>query len=111
MEITCIIFLIALLRGIASAIRNRRPATITLTTTTPEPLCANCAYAHIAHGFYERQKLIACTFGGSVRTLKFAVSSCTFYLNRAAIPQMVAVTGFARPPETELVQIAAKADG
>ena len=110
MEITSIILLIAFIRGIASAVRNRRPVINTLTSTAPESLCATCAYAHIALGFDERHKLIACTFGGSVRTLKFAVSTCTFYFNRAAIPQMVAVTGFARSCETELVPIAAKAE-
>ena len=95
MEITYIIFIIALVRGIASAVRNSRPTITTLTNTASDSLCTSCAYAHIAHGFSDRQKLIACTFGGSVRPLKFAVSDCTFYFNRTAIPQSVCIIGFA----------------
>lgn len=103
-----VIILIAIIRVIVSAVRNRKPAITTLTGSTTEVLCGSCAYAYIAHGFRERDKLIACTFGGSVRPLKFAVSTCTFYFNRAAIPQAVHIIGFAQEEETAEVLIAAK---
>ncbi|MGZ4787640.1 MAG: hypothetical protein ACXVZX_03915, partial [Terriglobales bacterium] len=50
------------------------------------------------------------TFGGSVRPLKFVVSTCTFYFNRAAIPQAVRVAGFAQAGAAPDVFIAAKAN-
>jgi hypothetical protein len=95
MEITCLIFLVALIRGLLSAIRNRQPAITTLTSNSSQSLCSTCAYAHIAHGFDDRRKLIACTYAGSVRPLKFAVSACTLYCNRNVTAQEVRVVGFA----------------
>ena len=110
MEITAIIFVLALIRGVAAAL-NRKPAITTLTGNTPQSLCATCAYAHIAHGMTDRQKLIACTFGGTARQLKFAVSSCTLYLFRGATEQTVQVVGFggfAQEAEAASALIAAK---
>ena len=108
MEIIYIIALIATIRAIVAVVRKRQPAITTLNGNTPQSLCSTCAYAHIALGFNEREKLIACTFGGSVRPLKFAVSACTFYFNRAAIPQAVHIAGFAQAGEGPDVLIAAK---
>lgn len=95
MEIAYIIFLIAVIRGIASAISNSRAAITTITNSAPESLCGTCAYAHVARGYRERDKLIACTHGGTARPLKFAVSHCTLYCNRSAGTRLVRVTGFA----------------
>ena len=95
MEITYIIALVAIGRAIASAIRNRQPAINTLVSVKPESLCTSCVYAHLAQGYRERDKLIACTFGGTARPLKFAVSNCTLYCNRNAGTQVVRVIGFA----------------
>ena len=110
MEITYIFFLAAIFRTIVNAVNHRRPAITTLFDRTPQSLCSTCAYAHIAHGFDDRQKLMACTYGGSVRPLKFAVSECTLFCNRNANSQTVRITGFARPGELAIELIAANAD-
>jgi hypothetical protein len=109
MEIGYIIFLIALIRGVASAFGNRRPAITTIANSVPESLCVTCAYAHIACGYRERDKLIACTFGGSPRPLKFAVSNCTLYCSRNSGTQLVRVAGFAECIDTSVAPaVAAK---
>jgi len=108
MEITYIIFLIALIRGIASALNKCQPAISTLTGNACEPLCATCAYALIVRGYGEREKLTACTYGGSVRPLKFAVSECTLYSNRNATSQVVRIAGFAESAEIANEFMAAK---
>ena len=95
MEIIYIIGFIALIRLIIAQIQKHRNAIETLASQQAQSLCIACAYAHIAHGFTDRQKLIACTYGGSVRTLKFAVSNCTLFCNRNAGTQIVRVIGFA----------------
>lgn len=110
METTYIIFLIALIRGLAGALNKRQPAITTLTGNPREPLCATCAYALIARGYGEREKLTACTYGGSVRPLKFAVLECTLYCNRNSNPQTVRIAGFAQSAEVALELIAAQAD-
>ena len=98
MEIFTLIVVIGIIRAIVSAIREQTPVITTLTSAR-EPLCNTCAYAHIARGYRDRQKLIACTFGGTVRPLKFVVSDCTLYCNRNPGIRLVRVTGFA---ETQL---------
>jgi hypothetical protein len=95
MEITALIIVIALVRAIVSLFAAKRPVVMTLATSAPESLCDACAYAHIARGFRERDRMVACMFAGSVRPLKFAVSECTMFYPRTAEAQMVRVIGFA----------------
>ena len=108
MEIPCLILSSALIRVLFGAVRNRQPATNTLTSNTPQSLCSTCAYAHIAHGFDDRRKLTACTYGGSVRPLKFVVSECTLYCNRNAGSPTVRIAGFAQSQDAQTPLIAAK---
>ena len=109
MEIASIIFLIALIRGFATALGKRRAATTAITNSEPDSLCASCAYAHVARGYRERDKLVACTFGGTVRPLQFAVSNCTSYCNRNAGARQVRVAGFAESVDGALAPtVAAK---
>jgi hypothetical protein len=108
MKITYVMVLVAIVRALVSAERIRQPAITTLISNTPQSLCSSCAYAHIAHGYGEREKLIACTYGGLVRPLKFAVSKCTLYCNRNAGSQIVRIAGFAQLQDAQRPLIAAK---
>jgi len=108
MEFFYVIGFIAFIRVVIAQVEKRQAAITTLAAQHAQSACMTCAYAHIAHGFSQRQKLIACTFGGSVRKLKFAVSACTFYFNREAIPHTVRVVGFAEQTESPEAVIAAK---
>ena len=57
-------------------------------------LCNTCIHAHVAYGFGQR-KLIRCTYAWASREIRFAVSNCTMYCNRAVATRIVRVTGFA----------------
>ncbi len=95
MEIVYCIGFITFILVIVKRIERRRKISGALADQQAHALCTACAYAHIAIGFTDRQKLIACTYGGSVRTLKFAVSNCTLFCHRNAGAQIVRVIGFA----------------
>lgn len=77
--------------------REREPVTI---GRRPETLCRTCANAHMVKGFRGKE-LIACTFGGTLRRMKFEVRDCTGFSNRLVNISPVCVTGFA--PQTREV--------
>jgi len=106
MEITCLIILISMIRVIASALRNRRPAITTIATARRESLCTSCACAHIARGYRERDRMIRCAFAGNPRRIRFVVSTCSMYCNRDATSRIVRIVGFAQPQTT--VRVAAR---
>ena len=60
----------------------------------PQPLCADCFYAHVQHGVNGR-RTISCTYGGAVRRLKLNVLYCTDYRARN-LPLRTGVIGFVR---------------
>jgi hypothetical protein len=71
-------------------------------------LCVACAHAHIAVGLRASQRITQCTFGGSLRPLKFAVTDCTMFCPRNAGRDLVRVIGFAdKYSEGDLVEVAA----
>ncbi len=51
-------------------------------STGREPLCATCAWSHIARGYGEGEERVFCRFGGGFRPLEFAVRECTDYTPR-----------------------------
>lgn len=66
---------------------------------TNDPLCANCAYAHIQHAMSGR-RAISCTFAGGVRPITMDVLYCTDHRDRhAAAP--VKTVGFVLPATEE----------
>lgn len=84
------ILLVILARGIILAItafRNR------MRTDKPQPLCTECAFAHIQFGPCGR-RAISCTFGGGVRPMGLDVLYCTDYRPRV-VPARPAI-GFVR---------------
>jgi hypothetical protein len=93
MEIIYIVFLSIVVRLIVSAIRDREAVTSTLGVRPS--LCRDCAYAHIARGFRDRDELIACTYAGVMRPIKFAVSDCSMFCSRNANSAIVRIAGFA----------------
>ena len=110
MEVICIIGMIAFIRLVIAQVEKLQAASENRAIEQTQALCTTCAYAHIALGFNERQKLMACTFGGTVRQFKFAVSDCTLYCIRGATEQTVQVVGFGGfAQETQDALIAAKA--
>ena len=60
----------------------------------PEPLCADCFYAHVQYGANAR-RTISCTYGGYVRPMKLDVLYCTDYRARN-LPLRAGVIGFVR---------------
>jgi hypothetical protein len=88
------LFLSVIARLILNAIRDRRPQ---LTTITPEceSICLYCIHAHIAHGYSAKQELTYCTYAGTAREVKFAVSDCSMFCHRNASSNIVRVIGFA----------------
>lgn len=59
----------------------------------PETLCRACANAHMVRGFSGKE-LISCTFGGSLRPIKFEVRECTGFASRLVTINPVRVAGF-----------------
>ena len=94
MEFIYIVFLSIVMRLIVNAIKDRETVTTTLSAKTS--LCRDCAYAHIARGFRDREELIACTYAGAMRPIKFAVSDCTMFISRNANAPIVRIAGFAQ---------------
>jgi hypothetical protein len=94
MEFIYVVFLSIVVRLIVNSIKGRETVTTALSSKTS--LCRDCAYAHIARGFRDREELIACTYAGAMRPIKFAVSDCTMFCNRNANTPIVRITGFAR---------------
>src|SRR4051812_15671640 len=93
---TLFIFILGLaLRLIASAIHVRKSAITTVFRNDRTSLCRDCAYAHIARSFDGRKVLVACTYAGVMRPMKFAVSDCTMFCSRNANMAIVRITGFA----------------
>lgn len=87
------VFLSVIARLILNAVRDRGPM---VTTIAPEreSICLYCAYAHVARG-YAGEELTYCTYAGTTRELKFAVSDCSMFCNRNANSNIVRVIGFA----------------
>lgn len=98
MEFIYIVFLSIVIRLIVNAIKDRETVTTSLSAKTS--LCRDCAYAHIARGFRDREELIACTYAGAMRPIKFAVSDCTMFCSRNANTAIVRITGFAETLST-----------
>ena len=60
----------------------------------PQPLCADCSYAHVQYAANAR-RAISCTYGGAVRPMKLDVLYCTDYRART-LPFRSGVVGFVR---------------
>ena len=108
MEVIYIMGFIALIRLIITQVEKRQAAVQARANEQAQAACMTCAFAHIAQGFEARQKLIACTFGGTARQLTFAVSACTLYCPRGLTEQTVQVVGFAGFAQEPDALIAAK---
>jgi hypothetical protein len=101
LELVLLILFGAVLR--ATAARPFRPR----QQPAPDPLCANCSFAHIQQAANGR-RAISCTYGGDVRPIAIDVLYCTDYRNRHARPP-VKIVGFVRPivEDQSLVEAAA----
>src|ERR1035437_5863489 len=56
-------------------------------------LCRSCANSHLVKGFSGKE-LISCTFGGTLRPIRFEVRECTGFSNRLVTITPVRVVGF-----------------
>src|ERR1017187_6010130 len=81
--------LIAVLRIV---IRKRQTMVTILRAGT---LCRTCVNSHVVKGS-DGKELISCTFGGTLRAIKFEVSECTGFSNRLVTITPVRVEGFVR---------------
>jgi hypothetical protein len=89
-----VVFLSAVARLVLNAIRDPGGQNLTIAPA-PESICLNCVYAHIARGYRASEELTYCTYAGTARELKFAVSDCSMFCHRCAGPEIVQVIGFA----------------
>jgi len=71
-----------------------RAATRRTRDTKPQPLCADCVFAHVQYSANGR-RAISCTYGGTVRNVTLDVLYCTDYRDRNAPPRQARV-GFVR---------------
>ncbi len=109
MEFLYIVGFFALIYFIITQVEKHKAAVEARVDEQARALCGTCVFAHIACGFNDRQVLIACTFGGTARQLKFPVSACTLYCNRAVVSgETVRVAGFARDAGAPDALVAAK---
>jgi len=60
----------------------------------PQPLCADCSYAHVQYAANGR-RAISCTYGGAMRPMKLDVLYCTGYRARN-LPLRTGAIGFLR---------------
>ena len=67
------VILINVLRDLHNQLRKSREL-------KPKPLCTNCFYAHMQYGS-KAERVISCTFGGSIRPVSFEVLYCTTIRN------------------------------
>jgi hypothetical protein len=58
-------------------------------------LCRTCVNSHMVKGFSGKE-LISCTFGGTLRPIKFEVRECTGFSDRLVTLTPVRVVGFVR---------------
>ncbi|HZM11473.1 MAG TPA: hypothetical protein VFC15_14800 [Candidatus Limnocylindrales bacterium] len=58
-------------------------------------LCRSCANSHLVKSFSGKE-LISCTFGGTLRPIKFEVRECTGFSNRLVTIAPLRVAGFVR---------------
>ncbi len=87
--VTVIWIVITILRII---FREREPVAI---KQRPGSLCRTCANSHMVKGFSGKE-LISCTFGGTLRPIKFKVRECTGFSSRLVTIAPVQVKGFVR---------------
>jgi hypothetical protein len=85
-----------ILIAVVRIVLRKRETTATLMRD--RTLCRNCVNAHMVKGFSGKE-LISCTFGGTLRPMKFEVRECTGYSNRLVTIAPVRVEGFAREDE------------
>jgi hypothetical protein len=82
---------ILLFRVIASAVGK---AVDNARNSKPQPLCAECFYAHVQFATKGR-RAISCTFGGMIRPMNIDVLYCTDYRARN-MPMRAGVIGLVR---------------
>jgi len=74
MPVVLFLFIKLIMEGVRTAVRKTR-------AVKPQPLCAECVFAHVQYGANAR-RAISCTFGGTVRPVTLDVLYCTDYRNR-----------------------------
>jgi hypothetical protein len=68
-------------------------------------LCLTCANAVVTRGT-RGQELIACNFGGAMRSVKFSVCSCTGHRATSGTEKLVTIEGFARDKRAVYEEVA-----
>jgi hypothetical protein len=64
------------------AVVSHRPAPEPIRVVSPETLCRTCVFSQIVVGHRDERLLVLCGFDGQLRSLPFAVVSCTDYRER-----------------------------
>jgi hypothetical protein len=85
--------IVAILATVVRVVLRKRETTVTLMRDGT--LCRSCVNAHMVKGF-NGQELISCTFGGTLRPMKFEVRECTGFSSRLVTITPVRIEGFVR---------------
>jgi hypothetical protein len=88
------LILVISILGAVVQIALRKRATI-VTIMRAGSLCRTCVNSQVVRGFRGKE-LISCTFGGTLRAIKFEVSECTGFSNRLVTITPVRVVGFVK---------------
>ena len=63
-------------------------------------LCHSCVYSHVVEGV-SGNRLTSCTFGYTLRPIKFGVSDCSGYTDRSTVKAVTVVRGFVEPGDDQ----------
>ena len=94
METLALLMVVVIARLIGAAIQARKPVVTTVFAKRETTLCQRCVYAHIAQGYKSREKLTYCTYAGMPRLMRFAVSECSMFCDRASAWKLTRIAGF-----------------
>jgi hypothetical protein len=70
-----------------------------------ESLCLACVNAVVTRGTYGKA-MVACSFGGAMRPVKFTVCQCTGFCVKAGPAKLVTIEGFVRNEREVYTEVA-----
>ncbi len=70
-----------------------------------ESLCLACVNAMVTRGTHARA-MVACSFGGAMRPVKFTVCRCTGFCEKAGPAKLVTIEGFVRNEREVYTEVA-----
>jgi hypothetical protein len=85
--------IVSILVAVVQIVLRKRATIVTIMRSGT--LCRTCVNSHLVTGFSGKE-LISCTFGGTLRPMKFEVRECTGFSKRLVTIAPVRIEGFVR---------------